>query len=74
MALAGLHNLLPNDCIVIRNRDTLKLPASVLVIGDIVCLQTGARVPADMRIISSTNLKIDKSLLRGDSEPIKLQA
>ena len=73
-ALAGFHNLLPNDCIVIRNGDTLKLPASVLVIGDIVCLQTGARVPADMRIISCTNLKIDKSLLTGESEPIKLQS
>ena len=74
MVLSGFANLIPPDCIVVRDGKPIKIPVTRLVIGDIVNLQTGIRVPADMRIISCSGLKIDKSLLTGESEPIKLTA
>jgi P-type E1-E2 ATPase len=40
--------------------------------GDIVTLQTGVRVPSDMRVLASDNLRVDKSLLTGENEPVRL--
>ena len=74
MVLSSFANLIPPDCIVLRDGKSMKIPAARLVIGDIVTLQTGIRIPADMRIISCSGLKVDKSLLTGESEPVKLNA
>lgn len=40
-----------------------------IVMGDIVDLKAGEKIPADIRIISSRNFKVDNSLLNGDLEP-----
>lgn len=45
--------------------------ASALVVGDIVVLETGSRVPSDIRVISSNGMKVDKSMLTGESEPMR---
>lgn len=60
------------NCIVIRNGKPTTISSVYLVIGDIVILENGGRVPSDMRIISSNDLQIDKSMLTGENEPVKL--
>eukprot|EP01042_Synura_sphagnicola_P000588 gene588-637_t len=72
MVLSSFAALIPPDCVVVRDGKPTKISASELVVGDIVNLETGLRVPSDMRILSCSNLKIDKSMLTGESEPVRL--
>lgn len=67
--LSGFKKMVAEDCLVIRGGTTVKVDASQLTVGDIVLLQTGKRVPADMRLISTAGLKLDKSMLTGEFEP-----
>ncbi len=53
---------------VVREGDIVLLTQSELTIGDIVHLETGDKVPADMRIIHSSSLGIDESMLTGEAE------
>ena len=50
--LSGFDSLVPPDCIVIRGGEPTRVPSRDLVVGDVVSLQTGVRVPADMRCIT----------------------
>ena len=72
--LSGFTEMVPEDCLVIRGGVTVKVEASMLTVGDIVMLQTGKRVPADLRLISTTGLKLDKSMLTGEFEPSRASA
>ncbi len=47
------------------------IPAADVVPGDIILLETGDKVPADVRIISSINLEVDESMLTGESVPVQ---
>ena len=49
----------------------VEIPSTELTIGDIVLLETGDYVAADMRLLSSLNLKIDEAALTGESEPVE---
>lgn len=62
-----LKKFITADCIVIRNGEKQLINNAQLVPGDIVLLQEGERVPADVRIIDSTNLHIDEAALTGES-------
>ena len=42
---------LPSQCVVLREAETIKMQASELVVGDVVVLSVGNKVPADMRLI-----------------------
>jgi Ca2+-transporting ATPase len=55
---------------VLRNGSQIFLPSTDLVVGDIVFLEVGNAVPADIRLIESTNLKVDESTLSGESNPV----
>lgn len=66
-----LNAMIPADALVIRGGEQMRLPVSQLVVGDVVVISGGERVPADLRLISVKNLKIDKSTLNGESEPVK---
>ena len=66
----ALRNLMVNHTQVIRDGCTQKLNAELLVPGDCVILVSGARVPADIRLLNSDNLEIDESLLTGESAPV----
>ena len=50
-------------------RGSTTIPASNLVIGDLVIFSTGDRIPADVRIINAADLSIDESNLTGENEP-----
>jgi len=55
---------------VIRNEREIDVNINDLVIGDLVELRHGQRVPADIRLVSCTNLEIDESILTGESVPV----
>lgn len=68
--LREFRNLLPPKATVRRDNGQLQLvSAADLVIGDIVRVQTGEKIPADLRIIENHRLSVDNSALTGESEP-----
>ena len=58
---------LPTMCFVIRDGTRKQVKSDKLVTGDIVELKVGERIPADLRIIKSIELKVDNSCLTGES-------
>ncbi len=67
---ASLQNLLKTFCHIERSGQKVVLPAETLVPGDIVALESGCRVPADLRLLESHALSIDESLLTGESQAV----
>ncbi|MBV5298581.1 MAG: cation-translocating P-type ATPase [Rhodoferax sp.] len=66
-ALAALRQLAAAHATVRRGGQTQVLPASTVVPGDIVLLQAGNRVPADLRLIKVAQFQVDESTLTGES-------
>ena len=69
-ALAAVGRLLAASAVVIRGGAKRNIPASDLVPGDIVFVESGDRVPADIRLIETHSLSIDEALLTGESVPV----
>ncbi len=69
-ALQRLRKKLTRYATVIRNGKTLRVAASELVQGDMVELEIGTVVPADLRLVSIDDLEIDESVMTGESEPV----
>src|SRR5690606_118230 len=69
-ALEAIRNLLSPQAMVIRNGNPRTVSGEELVPGDIVLLQSGDRVPADVRLIQQKNLRIDEAMLTGESVPV----
>jgi len=61
--------MIPPSCHVVRSGTLAQVPASSLVVGDIVLIRTGDKTPADLVLIAAVNLKVDNSSLTGESEP-----
>uniref|UniRef100_A0A8B9NZ97 Sodium/potassium-transporting ATPase subunit alpha n=1 Tax=Apteryx owenii TaxID=8824 RepID=A0A8B9NZ97_APTOW len=59
----------PVQATVIREGDKFQIDANQLVVGDVVEIKGGDRVPADIRILSAQGCKVDNSSLTGESEP-----
>ncbi len=70
-ALKAIRNMLSPQAMAIRNGHRTNLPAEQLVPGDIVNLQSGDRVPADLRIFHNKNLQIQEAMLTGESVPVE---
>ncbi len=70
-ALADIKNLLPGRAMVVRGGGRKDLESAELTLGDIVILNPGDRVPADMRLIRADNLRVEESALTGESAPVK---
>lgn len=73
-ALEALKKLTTPKATVIRDGIKQEIAAAELVTGDIVCLEAGYLVPADMRLIEGVNLKVEESALTGESLPIEKDA
>ncbi|MBN2854513.1 HAD-IC family P-type ATPase [Patescibacteria group bacterium] len=67
---AALQNLLKIKSLVRRNGVDIELSAEELVIGDVVFLESGSKVPADLRLFDSQNLSADESFLTGESQTV----
>lgn len=65
----ALRNLVRIKVRVVRDGGVSEKDASELVPGDVVLLESGSRVPADIRLFSINNLAVDESLLTGESLP-----
>lgn len=66
----SISAMIPQTASVIRNGQNIQIPSEDLVPGDIIILNSGDRVPADIRILSVSGLKVDQSVLTGESEPV----
>ncbi len=69
-ALAALKKLLPFNVMAIRSGKESEVPAEEVVPGDIIRLAEGDKVPADIRLIESSALKVNNAPLTGESESI----
>lgn len=63
-------NFLPPKSVARRGGRVVEIEASKLVVGDVIEVKLGDKIPADIRIISNQKLKVDNSPLTGESEPI----
>ncbi len=70
-SLEALKKMSSPESTVIRDGKRLKIKSSELVVGDIVVLEEGDTVGADLRLIQSVNLKINESSLTGESVPVE---
>ena len=68
-AIEALSRMVPQDAQVIRDGRTQSIPSSELVPGDVILLASGDRVPADVRLLSLRNLRVEEAALTGESVP-----
>lgn len=69
-ALEALKQMTSPKAVVKKSGHMQEIPAADLIPGDIVCLEAGRQVPADLQLISAVNLKIEESALTGESLPV----
>jgi sodium/potassium-transporting ATPase subunit alpha len=69
--MKSIKNLLPSKAVVVRGGVEQTIASEDIVIGDLVVLISGNKVPADVRLISSNDLKFDNSMLTGESDPVE---
>lgn len=72
-ALDAIRKMLALKAAVIRNDQRITIEAENLVPGDIVILEAGDKVPADLRLIKAHNLKIEEAILTGESLGVEKQ-
>jgi Ca2+-transporting ATPase len=73
-ALAALKKLAAPEAKAIRDGHQITIPARELVTGDLVVLETGNYIPADLRLVKSVNLRIEEASLTGESVPVEKYA
>ncbi len=73
-ALAALKKMAAPNAEVLRDGHLLTIPAREVVPGDVVLLETGNYVPADVRLVGSVNLRLEEASLTGESVPVEKEA
>ncbi|MBQ0784030.1 MAG: HAD-IC family P-type ATPase, partial [Amphritea sp.] len=72
-AIDAVRNMLSQQAVVIRNGHRSQVPAEALVPGDVVFIQSGDRIPADLHLFKLKELNIEEALLTGESVPVLKQ-
>ncbi|KAK3825583.1 MAG: hypothetical protein J3Q66DRAFT_107013 [Benniella sp.] len=67
--LQSFLDLMPQKCFAIRDQKVAQIPASELVLGDVVFVRMGDKIPADIMLFACTDMKVDNSSLTGESDP-----
>ena len=73
-ALDALKQMTSPTALIRENGRLVEIPARDLIPGDIVCLDAGRQVPADLKLTSVSSLKIEESALTGESVPVRRTA
>ena len=68
-ALEAVRNMLSPTASILRDGQRRSVPAEELVPGDMVLLEAGDKIPADLRLMEATRLQIDEAMLTGESVP-----
>lgn len=68
-AMAAFRDMLSPRARVLRDQIEIDVDAAEIVVGDVLVVREGDRVPADARLVAATSLKVDNSSLTGESEP-----
>jgi len=68
-ALESIRNMLSAEARTLRGGETQMIPAEGLVPGDIVLLESGDKIPADLRLADAKNLRTEEAALTGESVP-----
>lgn len=69
--MSSISGMLPSDCVIVRDSTNVTVKSEELVIGDLIRITMGIKIPADMRITeASSDLRFDRAVLTGESEPI----
>ena len=69
-ALDALKQMTSPHALVKKDGEMKEIPAADLIPGDVVCLEAGRQVPADLRLTEAVNLKIEEAALTGESVPV----
>ncbi|XP_062816444.1 sodium/potassium-transporting ATPase subunit alpha-2-like [Anolis carolinensis] len=67
--MESFKHMVPQKALVIRDGKRTQINAEEVVVGDLVEIKGGDRIPADLRIVSASGCKVDNSSLTGESEP-----
>jgi sodium/potassium-transporting ATPase subunit alpha len=67
-AMEGFAKMVPDAAVVLRDGRKVRVDAADLVVGDVVEVKGGDKIPADIRIVATNGLKVDNSSLTGESE------
>ena len=70
-AIASLAKAVTTEATVLRDGQMLQVPSRDLVVGDVVELTSGDKVPADLRLFKTRSLQVDESALTGESLPVE---
>ncbi|MDH5736239.1 MAG: HAD-IC family P-type ATPase, partial [Gammaproteobacteria bacterium] len=70
-ALDAIRNMLSHQAMVKRDGKVISLAADQLVPGDVVLLQSGDKVPADLRLFKTRELRVEEAILTGESVPVE---
>ncbi len=73
-ALDALAKLTSPTALVLRGGEPQRIEAVELVPGDVVVLETGDRIPADLRLVEGVNFAVDEAMMTGESEPVDKDA
>jgi len=73
-ATQALKKILPSQSRVMRNGEEASILAQDLVPGDVIFLQEGDNIPADCRLLNSSDLRVNQSTLTGESHPVNRSA
>lgn len=66
-----LQDMIKVNVKVKRDKKNVEIDSALLVVGDIVTLESGDKIPADIRLIETTNFVVDESILTGESEGVE---